>query len=150
PFPNGYVQATGKSLGKLTDLGSTVTYVDPNRVLPYIQQWQFSVQKQFPRQFLGEIAYVGMHSLKIFANQNLNETPDSDLSNTVHVPNPFRGRLPPVSTLGQGSTVRATQLTRPFPQLSAVNLQRNNSGRVLYHSLQSRVQKRFSGGLQLV
>ena len=57
------------------------------------------------------------------------------------------GLLPPVSTLGQGSSVRATQLTRPFPQLSAVNLQRNNSGRVLYHSLQTRAQKRFSGGL---
>jgi hypothetical protein len=150
PFPNGYVEPTGKTLGKLTDLGSTVTYVDPGRVLPYVQQWQLSVQKQFRRQVLGEVAYVGMHSLRIFANQNLNETPDSDLSNTVNVPNPFLGRLPATSTLGQGSSIRATQLTRPFPQLSAVNLQRNNSGRVLFHSLQSRVQKRFTGGLQLV
>jgi hypothetical protein len=95
-------------------------------------------------------SHVGMHSLGLFANQNLNETPDSDLSNTVNVPNPFLGLLPPASTLGQGSTVRATQLTKPYPQLSAVNLQRNNGGRVLYHSLQTRAQKRFTGGLQLV
>ena len=150
PFPNGYVQPTGKSLGKLTDLGSTVTFVNPNRVLPYIQQWQFSLQKQFRSQVLGEVAYVGMHSLKLFENLSLNETPDNDLSNTTNVPNPFLGLLPAVSTLGQGSTVRATQLIKTYPQLSTVTMQRNNDGRVLYHSLQARVQKRFSNGLQLV
>jgi hypothetical protein len=150
PFPNGYVQPTGTSLGKLTDLGSTVTYVNPNRALPYVQQWQFSVQKQFRSQVLGEVAYVGMHSLKLFENFNLNETPDSDLSNTTNVPNPFLGILPAVSTLGQGSTVKATQLTKTYPQMNTVTMQRNNDGRVLYHSLQARVQKRFSNGLQLI
>ena len=150
PFPNGYVQPTGKSLGKLTDLGSTVTFVNPNRVLPYVQQWQFSLQKQFRSQVLAEVAYVGMHSLKLFENFNLNETPDNELSNTTNVPNPFLGLLPAVSTLGQGATVRATQLIRTYPQLSTVTMQRNNDGRVLYHSLQTRVQKRFSNGMQLV
>ena len=150
PFPNGYVQPTGKSLGKLTDLGSTVTFVNPNRVLPYVQQWQFSLQKQFPSQVLGEVAYVGSHSVKLFENLSLNETPDDQLSNTVNVTNPFRGILPAVSTLGQGSTVRANQLIKAFPQLSTVTMQRNNDGRVLYHSLQTRMQKRFSNGLQLV
>ncbi|MFB3827745.1 MAG: TonB-dependent receptor domain-containing protein [Bryobacteraceae bacterium] len=150
PFPNGYVQPTGKSLGKLTDLGSTVTFVNPNRVLPYVQQWQFSLQKQFPSQVLGEVAYVGMHSVKLFENLSLNETPDAELANVANIPNPFRGILPPASTLGQGSSIRAVQLLRAFPQLSTVTLQRNNDGRVLYHSLQTRVQKRFSNGLQLV
>ena len=134
----------------MTDLGSTVTFVNPNRVLPYIQQWQFSLQKQFPSQVLGEVAYVGMHSVKLFENLSLNETPDDQLSNTVNVTNPFRGILPAVSTLGQGSTVRANQLIKAFPQLSTVTMQRNNDGRVLYHSLQTRMQKRFSNGLQLV
>ena len=150
PFPNGYVQPTGKSLGKLTDLGSTVTFVNPNRVLPYVQQWQFSLQKQFRSQVLGEVAYVGMHSVKLFENLSLNETPDNELSNTDNVPNPFLGILPAVSTLGQGSTVKATQLIKTYPQLSTVTMQRNNDGRVLYHSLQTRMQKRFSNGLQLV
>ncbi len=150
PFPNGYVTPTGKSLGTLTDLGSTVTYVNPNRVLPYVQQWQFSIQRQFPGRVLGEIGYVGMHSVKQFENLSLNDTPDSQLGNTVNVPNPFLGLLPAVSTLGQGSTVLATQLMKTYPQFSTVTLQRNNDGRVLYHSLQTRVQKRFSSGLQFV
>jgi len=150
PFPNGYVQPTGKSLGAATDLGSTVTYVYPRRVLPYIQQWQVSLQKQFRGQLLGEAAYVGTHSVKLFEDFNLNELQDSLLSNTSNVPNPFLGILPPASSLGQGSTVRATQLTRRFPHFTNVNEQRDNTGRVLYHSLQMRAQKRFSRGLQLV
>jgi TonB dependent receptor len=150
PFPNGYVQPTGKSLGVATDLGSTITYLNPHRVLPYVQQWQFSIQKQFRGQVLGEVAYVGMHSIRLFEDLNLNETPDNILSNTANVPNPFLGLLPPASTLGQGSTIRATQLVKTYPQFSNVNEQRDNTGRVLYHSLQARVQKRFSQGLQLV
>jgi len=150
PFPNGYVLPTGKALGKVTDLGSTVTFVNPNRVLPYVQQWQLSVQKQFRSQVLAEVAYVGMHSVGLFENLSLNETPDNQLSNTLNVTNPFLGLLPAVSTLGQGSTVKATQLIKTYPQLSTVTMQRNNDGRVLYHSLQTRVQKRFSNGLQLV
>lgn len=150
PFPNGYVRPTGKSLGVATDLGSAVTYVYPRRVLPYVQQWQFSVQKQFSGQILGEVAYVGTHSVKLFEDLNLNELPDNLLSNTTNVPNPFLGLLPPASSLGQGSTVRATQLARRFPHFTNVNEQRDNTGRLLYHSLQTRAQKRFSRGLQLV
>jgi hypothetical protein len=150
PFPNGYIQPTGKSLGALTDLGSTVTFPNPNRVLPYVQQWQASVQKQFRGQLLGEIAYVGMHSLKLYEDLNLDDTPDAALSNTSNVTNPFLGILPAASTLGQGSTVKYTQLQKTYPQFSTVTLQRNNDGRLLYHSLQARAQKRLSNGLQLV
>ena len=150
PFPNGYVQPTAKSLGVQTDLGSTVSYLNPDRVLPYVQQWQFSVQKQFKAQILGELAYVGMHTLKLYEDFNLNETRDDSLSNTLNVTNPFLGLLPPTSTLGQGSTVRATQLQKAFPQFNTVTSQRNSDGRVIYHSMQARAQKRFSNGLQLV
>jgi hypothetical protein len=99
---------------------------------------------------LAEAAYVGSHSVRLFENLSLNEGWDSELGNTTSVPNPFLGILPGVSTLGQGATVRATQLTRFYPQFSTVTMQRNNDGRVLYHSLQTRLQKRFSNGLQLV
>jgi hypothetical protein len=46
--------------------------------------------------------------------------------------------------------VKAAQLAKAFPQFSTVNEQRDNTGRVLYHSLQARLQKRLSQGLQLV
>jgi len=119
-------------------------------VLPYVQQWQASVQKQFRGQIMGEVAYVGMHTLKLYEDLNLDETPDNALSNTSNVTNPFLGILPPASTLGQGSTVKYTQMQKAYPQFSTVTQQRNNDGRVLYHSLQMRMQKRFSNGLQLL
>jgi hypothetical protein len=150
PFPNGYVQPTGKSLGTKTDLGSNVTYLDPNRVLPYVQQWQLSVQRQFRGQVLGEIAYVGMHSLRLYEDLSLNQTPDYALSLNSNVNNPFLGLLPATSTLGTGSTLRQRQLLVLYPHFNAVNQQRHSAGRVLYHALQARAQKRMSHGLQLV
>jgi len=150
PFPNGYVQPTGKSLGAKTDLGSNVTYLDPNRVLPYVQQWQLSVQRQFRGQVLGEIAYVGMHSLRLYEDLSLNQTPDYALSLNSNVNNPFLGLLPATSTLGTGSTLRQRQLLVLYPHFNAVNQQRHSAGRVLYHALQARAQKRMSHGLQLV
>ena len=150
PFPSGYVQPTGKRLGIATDLGSTVTFQNPTRVLPYVQQFQLSLQKQFRGQTLGEVAYVRMHSLRLYEDYNLNQLPDAALSQTNSVPNPFRGLLPANSTLGQGATVRANSLTVLFPAFSTVTQQRNASGRNNYHSFQARVQKRMSHGLQLV
>jgi len=150
PFPSGYVQPTGKTLGLATDLGSNVAFLNPNRVLPYVQQFQFSLQKQFRGQVLGELAYVRMHSLRLYEDYNLNELPDSALSLTNSVPNPFRGLLPATSTLGQGATVRANRLTVMFPAFNTVTMQRNSTGRNNYHGLQARVQKRMSHGLHLV
>ncbi len=150
PFPSGYVQTTGKTLGIATDLGSTVTFQNPRRVLPYVQQFQLSFQKQFRGQTLAEVAYVRMHSIRLYEDYNLNQLPDSALSLTNSLPNPFRGLLPANSTLGQGATVRGNSLTVLFPAFSAVNQQRNASGRNNYHSLQLRMQKRMSRGLQVV
>src|SRR5207342_1728653 len=91
-----------------------------------------------------------MHSLRLYEDLDLDQTPDYALSNTSNVTNPFLGLLPPASTLGQGATVKYTQLQKTYPQFSSVTEQRNNDGRLIYHSLQTRVQKRFSNGLQLV
>jgi len=150
PFPAGYVQPTGKSLGAKTDLGSNVTYLDPNRVLPYVQQWQLSLQRQFRGQVLGEIAYVGMHSLRLYEDLNLDDVPDYALGMINNVTNPFLGLLPATSTLGTGPTLRANKLTVLYPHFNQVNQQRHSAGRVLYHALQARAQKRMSHGLQVV
>ncbi len=150
PFPNGYTQPTGKTLGLATDLGSNVSFLNPKRVLPYVQQFQLSVQKEFRGQTLAEIGYVRMHSIRLYEDYNLNELPDYALSKTNSVPNPFLGLLPSTSTLGQGSTVRANKLTVALPAFNAVTQQRNSSGRNNYHALQARIQKRMSRGLSLV
>lgn len=150
PFPAGLVRPTGSSLGFLTDLGSVVTFVQPERVLPYVQQWQFGVQRQLPWHALFEVAYVGSHSVRIHEDFNLNEIPDAYLKENQSVPNPFLGVLPASSTLGQGSSISANKLRVRFPQFNTVNIQRANTARMLYHALQTRLQKRLSHGLTLV
>ncbi len=65
---------------------------------------------------------------------------------TQQVPNPYFGQIPANTSLGTPTIARA-QLLRPFPRFTAVTLYRNNTGHSTYHSLQSRVEKRFSQGL---
>jgi len=73
----------------------------------------------------------------------------------LRVPNPFLAYpdlFPPTSTLGNpgSTTINASQLTRPYPQFVGVTMQRLNTGRVGYHGLQTRLQKRLSKGLAFV
>src|SRR5207244_6077626 len=65
---------------------------------------------------------------------------------TRQVPNPFYGAIPASSSIG-GPTIAQQQLLRPYPRFTSVALYRNNVGHSTYHSLQGRVERRFSSGL---
>jgi len=153
PFPNGLLSPTGSTLGVKSLLGNSITFVNQDRVLPYIQQWQLSIQRALPWKTLFEAAYVGTHAVKLFENFNLDELPDRFNTSTdtaASVPNSFLGVLPATSTLGQGTTIRVNKLRVPFPQFDQVNIQSMNTGRAQYHGLQLRLQKRLSQGLNFV
>jgi hypothetical protein len=154
PFPNGLVQPTGNRLGLATELGNAISFLDPNRVLPYVQQWQWSLQYELPWRTLLEAGYVGVQTLKLPEDFNWNEKPDVYLalgtaeSNSVR--NPFFGIFPATSTLGQGTTFTQNRLWARFPQFTNVNIVGSNTARTIYHGLQMRLEKRFSHGLALV
>jgi hypothetical protein len=59
----------------VTQTGSSLSFVNPHRVVPYTQQWQFSVQQGLPKGADMQVAYVGMRSLKEFESFDLNELP---------------------------------------------------------------------------
>ncbi len=159
PYPQGYNVPTGSAAGINTLLGDSVTVPNENYVLPYMQQWQVSVQRELPWQILAEVAYVGTHAVKVFENININEVPDSVASQKasadLKVPNPFLAYpelFPATSVLGNpgSKTINASQLTKPYPQFVNVTMQRLNTGRVGYNGLQLRLQKRLSQGLAFV
>jgi hypothetical protein len=153
PFPNGFVQPTGASLGARTELGNNITFINQNLAQPYVQQWTLNIQRELPWQSLVEVSYLGIHSVKLLETFNLNELPDQffNAANTqTSVANPFTGILPPTSTLGQGTTIRIDRLRRRFPQLNNVNMIGSNTGRAQYHALQTSVRKRLSSGLHFV
>jgi hypothetical protein len=154
PFPTGLRQPLGASSGLLAQVGDAVSFFDERRVSPYNQQWQFSVQRQLPSKTVAEAAYVGMLSLKQFENFNLNERPDRFLAlgtaENNRVNNPFLGAFPATSVLGQGATVTQSRLWVRYPQFTNANIQGANTGRAIYHALQTKVDKRTSRGLSVL
>lgn len=121
---------------------------------PYAEQWQFDIQRELPSRFLLDIAYMGMHSLKEIESFNLNELPDVYLAqgsraNTA-IPNPFLNVFPATLTLGTGSTVPQSRLWVWYPQFTSLTMQGANTGRALYHSMQMKVDKRLTHGLNVL
>lgn len=47
--------------------------VDPNLRSPYIENWYFGLQRQFPGHTVLEVNYVGNHSVHMWQNYDLNE-----------------------------------------------------------------------------
>jgi hypothetical protein len=59
PFPNGLTSPVGNSQGVLTGIGGSISVMNPYRVNPYVEQWQFSVQRQLGGSSVASLAYVG-------------------------------------------------------------------------------------------
>ena len=149
PFPRGLQQAPGSSQGLLTLLGQTINTMDRGRVTPYSEQWNFGIQRTLPGNLLVDVSYAGSHGLHLFGPLNYDQLPTQDLAlgsalRTL-VPNPFYGVITsgPLST----PTVQEAQLLRPYPQFNSVIATNNSYGNSIYHSLQLKVQRRFSNGL---
>lgn len=154
PFPQGLQTPQGSAAGLMAQAGTSLTYNDAHRILPYSQQWQFDIQRELPGKVLLDAAYVGMLSLKQFESFNLNEVPDKYLSqgaaaNTA-VPNPFLGVFPSTSTLGQGATVTQNKLWVQYPQFTSLTVQGANTGRANYQALQVKAEKRLSHGFTIL
>ncbi len=154
PFPGGIRAPVGAAAGLLAQAGDTIAFFDERRVSPYNQQWQFSVQRQLPGQIMAEAAYVGMLSLKQFESFNLNERPDQYLvlgtAENTRIPNPFLNVLPSNSVLGQGATITQNRLWGRFPQFTNVTIQGANTGKAIYHALQTKLDKRITHGLSVL
>ncbi len=151
PFPAGLQAPEGRARGLAARYGDNLTFFDLGRVNPYNQQWQFGVQRQLPGQVVVEAAYSGMLSLKQLESFNLNERPDAYLhlgtAENTRIPNPFLDLFPPTSSLGQGATIVQRQLWVQFPQFTSLTADGLNTGRAIYHALQTRVEKRITHGL---
>ncbi len=169
PFPNGFVQPAGSSKGAGTFLGQQIAFFNPQALDSYSLRYDFSIQHQLPGQMVLEVAYIGNHSVhQPITNTQLDSIPRRYLSTsptrddatinllTGTVQNPFQGLLPNSAALN-GAMVPLGQLLAPFPQYplgsgttNGILLQDNFGGSSYYHSLNVRLQKRFTHGLTLI
>jgi hypothetical protein len=114
----------------------------------YVQQWNFSVQREIARDTLVEIAYTGSKITHVgIPDTNINQLTVQQLALgtalQTQVANPFFGIIPASSSLG-GPTIPQCQLIRPYPRFTNVSLFRNNVGNTNYNAFQIKVERRLS------
>ena len=154
PFPNGLLTPPGASAGLMAQVGNSLTILNPNIRLPYTEQWQISVQHEFPSRLLVEASYLGSLSLRQLESFNLNEIPDYYLQfgsqATTKVSNPFLNLFPSTSTLGQGATLNQSSLWVRYPQFTSLTINGMNTGKTSRHSLNLKADKRLTHNLSAI
>lgn len=152
PFPRGLLPPLGAAGGLKTNLGQGISFYNRNLKHPYAQRFSLGLQQLLPWHFLAEASYVGNRGTRLGVNRSLNNTPAQYLSSkavrdqtvinflTAQFPNPFRGTDPIY-----GATISRADLLRPFPHFGGITVE-EPIGYSWYHSLQTRIERRFSQG----
>lgn len=152
PFPQGLVQPSGSKLGAGTQLGQALTVWDHNPPTPLAIQWNFDLQQQFPHSFLFDIGYAGSRGEHLTGTFDRNTLNPSYLSMGTALTNQVTNPFQPYVTIGTlaNPKVAQRQLLLPYPQFLSVQEVNNPYGSSTYHSLQTKLVKRMSGGLTLL
>ncbi|MBM3735440.1 MAG: TonB-dependent receptor [Acidobacteria bacterium] len=151
--PPALVIPRGAAGGPSAFRGLNVQYQDRNAPAPYLQQWNFTIQRQLPAGFTGSASYAGNRGVKLFgADYEINQLDPANftlgLALQDQVNNPFFGQI--LTGALSGRTVQRSQLLRPLPDYLNVPLWRNRGASSVYHSLQLTVERRYSKGLSLL
>lgn len=171
PFPTGIVQPMGRNQALIDVQGAGLSAALSNNPPPYVQQWNLDIQRQLPGNTLVDVAYAGskgthlpMHSQDLdqmplqFLPQGAPSAPNDAIiaSLTAPVANPFFGVVQSggVGTCSPGPapncTIPAGRLLLPYPQFDDVSMAEPDNRDSIYHSLQAKFQKRFSGGASIL
>lgn len=134
-------------------LGQGVFGVDRRSGSGYSQQWNFTVQKTFARDWNVEAGYLGSKNARLgIPDANINQLPAGYLGQGTallgRVANPYYGEIPASSSIG-GATITKQQLLRAYPRFTTLALFRDNVGNSTYNAFQAKVERRLSRGLTL-
>jgi hypothetical protein len=113
---------------------------DPHLRTPYTQQWHFGVQNELPGNSLLEISYAGSRGLKLYTFYNGNQA--------VPATEPQFASMCNIPSQGITPLSCPTAFRRPFPLVDSSIATFRSDGFSNYNSLQARLEKRFSHGLQ--
>jgi hypothetical protein len=142
----GFSNNTLTGLSPLADPNAPELYsLDPHLVTPYTQQWHFGFEYQLPADTVFEVSYAGSRGLKLFAFYNGNEA--VAVLGTDSLPTAPRR---PANDEAPGASGPCS-LANPQncnPALDTeIDTFRSNA-QSNYDSLQVRLEKRYSHGLQ--
>jgi hypothetical protein len=140
------VLSLGFPTTSLSDPNAPVLYtLDPHLVTPYTQQWHVGIEYQLPADTVFEVSYAGSRGLKLFAFYNGNQAvPVLGTNSLPTAPRrPANGEAPGASG---PCTLANPQNCNPALDV-AIDTFRSNA-QSNYNSLQVRLEKRYSHGLQ--
>lgn len=127
----------------LTDPNTPILYsIDPKLRTPYTQQWHLGVQYQLSSDTVIELSYAGSHGSKLFTFYNGNQALSATAPQFVTICN-NPATTPPTTPANCPTAPR-----RPFPAVDTSIFTFRSDGFSNYHSLQARLEKQFSHGLQ--
>ena len=112
--------------------GRTATWFDPNMRMPYVLNWSAGFQRQFGREWVGELQYQGTSGVGLFNNWDINTVPLNISNDPV--------RLEQIR--------QQYQNFRPYPQFGSIQ-HYSNYGHNTYHGMTLRVEKRYAQGMTL-
>lgn len=113
--------------------------------VPYSQQWNFSIQRQFARQTVVQVAYVGSKGTHLLGIVDINQVPPGlALAAGLHTTT----AAAPNSTIFTSSDIPRINAVRPFYGWGPINAL-ETAFDSNYHSLQVTAQKRFRSAGQI-
>jgi len=135
--------------------GATIDFMNPGaNKAGYTNSWTFNLQRELPGNFLLDVGYVGSRSLRLPSGlENLNQV---DIGN-LRLGNLLNGDVASAAAVAAGIRLpypgfrgSVAQSLRPFPQYTGINNLAQPTGFSNYHSLQTRMQRRYSNGLSML
>lgn len=161
PFPQGIQLPPGRSRGLLTGIGLGISGpIKTWNNTPYMQTWNFGLQREFKGSVLVDVTYLGTKGTHLYFGGagSLNylgpwvETATSAQITQLNtkVANPFYGIITNPSSSLSNPTVSYNQLLKPYPQFTGFSGPDPPVANSTYHSMQIRVEKHFSKGLEFL
>jgi hypothetical protein len=148
--PSVLLQPLGAAGGPSAFRGFNAQWQDRGGRTPYLQQWNFTIQRSVIGGWTASAVYAGSRGVKLFGgNYNLNQLDPQYFSQGLalqdQVANPFFGQIltGPLSN----ATVQRQVLLRAFPDYQTVQTFAANNASSTYHSFQMIIEKRYSNGI---
>jgi hypothetical protein len=151
----------GAAGGLETNLGQSVTFINPNQREGYMQRWNLNVQHEFPWRVVAEVGYTGNRGIGLPMPMDYDSVPANFLSHsatrdqatinllTQAVANPFQGISAFAGSSFQNSaTLPLSQLLLPYPEFSDVSTTVSN-GFSWYHGFSAQAERRFANGFMV-
>jgi hypothetical protein len=145
------VLANGFPSNSLSDPNTPSVYsLYPRLVTPYTQQWHLGLEYQLPADTVLEVSYAGSRGLKLFAFYNGNQVVPSNNPSDPTAPRRPAHEVTPGTTgvCSVDAFYNAPSLYNCNPALDAAIDTLRSNAQSNYDSLQVRLEKRYSHGLQ--